>query len=69
MRRCVVAGLQVLLALTFDASGAQKLVGTLVKMREHLGVTPPRAARGPCLDRTIEKPSRYKDLAPLIGGR
>ena len=35
-----MAGLQVLLALAFAASGAQKLVGALEPMREHLGVAP-----------------------------
>jgi len=40
MRRFVVVGLQVLLALAFAASGIQKLVGTLEPMREHLGVAP-----------------------------
>ena len=35
-----MAGLQVLLALSFAASGAQKLVGALEPMREHLGVAP-----------------------------
>lgn len=40
MGRWIVAGLQVLLALAFAASGAQKLVGALEPMREHLGVAP-----------------------------
>lgn len=40
MGRWVVAGLQVLLALAFAASGVQKLAGALEPMREHLGVAP-----------------------------
>lgn len=40
MGRWVVAGLQVLLALAFAASGVQKLAGALEPMRGHLGVAP-----------------------------